>query len=63
MELDAKTKARIAALNEEMDAIHRANILYWKLGKSQTPAAKCDYEVRNERLEKIRAEIAQLRSH
>ena len=30
MELDAKVKARIAALNAEMDSIHFANKLYWQ---------------------------------
>ena len=62
MEPDSRTAARIAALNEEMDAIHYANSLYWKQGKSQTLAAKAEYQFRNERLEQIREELAQLRS-
>jgi len=62
MELDGTTKARTASLNQEMDAIHRANSLYWKQGKSQTLAAKAEYEFRNERLEQIRAELAKLQS-
>jgi hypothetical protein len=44
MALDAKAKTRIAFLNEEMDAIHYANSLYWKQ-KGQTPAAKAEYQV------------------
>jgi hypothetical protein len=62
MEPNTSTKARIAALNEEMDAIHYANSLYWKQGKSQTLAAKAEYLFRNERLEQIRIELGRLRS-
>jgi len=62
MELDAKTKMKIGLLNEEMDQIHQANNLYWKQGNSQTLAAKAEYEFRNERLERIRAELALLRA-
>lgn len=62
MELDAGTKARIKSLSEEMDEIHNANREYWKQGESQTLAAKTEYALRNERLERIRAELAQLRS-
>ena len=61
MALDAKAKTRIAFLNEEMDAIHYANSLYWKQN-SPTPAAKAEYQFRNERLDKVRAELAELRS-
>ena len=63
MEPDTRTTARIAALSEEMDAIHFANTLYWKRGPLQTLAAKTEYQFRNERLESIRAELAQLRSN
>jgi hypothetical protein len=51
MEPDPTIAARIAVLNEEMDAIHAANRLYWKQGKSQMLAAKAAYQFRNERLE------------
>ena len=57
-----KTAARIAFLSEEMDGIHRANTLYWKQGNSQTVSARAAYNFRNERLERIRSELAQLRS-
>ncbi len=60
MEPDEKSK--IANLGAEMDAIHCANGLYWRQGGSQTLAAKGDYQFRQERLEKIRAELAQLHS-
>ena len=61
MALDEKN-ARIAYLNEEMDAIHYANSLYWNQGKSQTIAARAEYHFRLNRLEKIRTELDQLRS-
>lgn len=62
MELDSRTKVKIAFLNEEMDKIHAANGVYWKQGKSQSATARAEYEFRNERLEKIRAELAYLRA-
>jgi hypothetical protein len=62
MEPDGKKGSRIAILNEEMDAIHNANSLYWKQGQSQTLADRAQYEFRQERLEKIRKELAELRS-
>jgi hypothetical protein len=61
MEPDVGRAARIAALNEEIDTIHRANAPYWEQGKSQTFAARAEYQLRNERLEKIREELARLR--
>jgi hypothetical protein len=63
LEPDAKTEARIVALLEEMEAIHHANALYWKQGTAQTLAARAEYKLRNERLEKIREELTQLRKH
>ncbi len=60
MELDAKIRARIATLCKEMGEIHKANLLYWEQGESQSLAARAQYESRNERLEQIRAELDQL---
>jgi hypothetical protein len=57
-----RARVRLAHLYEEMDAIHHANGLYWKQGKAQTPTARADYAFRNERLGKIRAQLAELRS-
>jgi hypothetical protein len=62
MQPDAKRKARIAALNEEMDAIHAANGAYWRAGKQHTRTEKAEYHFRQDRLDKIRSELAQLRS-
>ena len=52
---------QIAALTSEMDAIHFANELYWQHSEP-TLAARAEYHLRKDRLEKIRAELAQLRS-
>jgi Skp family chaperone for outer membrane proteins len=61
MGLDAKSKAKIAFLNEEMDIIHHANGLFWK-HQAPTKTAKAEYQFRNERLEKIREELDRIRS-
>jgi hypothetical protein len=55
------TRERRLALNEEMEAIHYGNKLYWER-KNPTPAARAEYNFRNKRLEKIRAELEELRS-
>jgi hypothetical protein len=60
MKLDAKTSARVAILNKEMDDIHLANNLYWKQEQHQTGAAKAQYQFRNNQLEKILTEFSQL---
>jgi hypothetical protein len=59
---DAEKKARIAALSEEMDGIHFVNSLYWQRGEAVTSQARANYQRRLDRLEEIRAELAQLRS-
>jgi|ERR1700722_5209439 len=61
MEPNIFTNVKIAALTVEMDAIHFANSLYWKQGYSQTVAARAEYQRRQDRLEEIRTELAQLR--
>jgi hypothetical protein len=40
VELETRTKAKIALLDEEMDAIHYANGLSWKRGAFQTMPRK-----------------------
>jgi hypothetical protein len=62
MEHDSTRTARIAALKEEIHSIHAANALYWKQGENQTRAARAEYQRRQDRLEEIRSELAQLRS-
>jgi hypothetical protein len=57
----ARINGRIAALNQEMDEIHYANSLYWNHGLQHTKEANAQYQFRQERLEKIRTELAQLR--
>jgi hypothetical protein len=58
---DAETNAKIVILNEEIDAIHHANHLYWQQGPNHTKADNTEYHVRLDRLEKIRAKHAELR--
>ena len=60
MEPDAKKKAAIAALHDEMDSIHLFNQLYWK-EKAHTHESNAEYQRRLDRLEQIRKEIAALR--
>jgi|HubBroStandDraft_1064217.scaffolds.fasta_scaffold00017_81 hypothetical protein len=62
MEPEVKEKVRIAALSEEMDAIHAANSLYWQAGKVHTLAERAEYQFRQDRLDKIRSELALLSS-
>jgi RPA family protein len=60
MEIDAKKKARIAALSEEMERIHFVNSLYWQRGEAVTSEARAEYQRRLDRLQEIRAELAQV---
>ncbi len=62
MEPDAEKKTRIAALQEEMDAIYSADRRYWNQTKGITRDARTEYQKRQERLEEIRKELARLRS-
>lgn len=59
---DPKASARIAALHEEMDAIHLANTLYWKEREgARGHAERAEHQHRQDRLEEIRSELARLR--
>jgi hypothetical protein len=61
MEPDKQKKAaQIASLNEEMDAIHQLQQLLLEARDLGTHAARAEYQFRNERLEAIRAELAEL---
>jgi hypothetical protein len=48
------------ALTQEMDAIHLANESYWRRGEAATVEERAAYCGRLEKLEQIRAELAQL---
>ena len=52
---DALSQAGLAALRDEMDAIHLANMKYWER-KKHDRKEKMEYERRLERLEQIRKE-------
>jgi hypothetical protein len=62
MEPDVNKESRIAALNKEMDAIYYADRQYWEQGGWVTHDARIEHQRRQERLEEIRKELAQLRS-
>jgi hypothetical protein len=62
MDPEATRKARLAALQEEMDFIHHANELYWRQ-TDPSDAARTDYFRRQDRLEEIRSELAKLHEH
>jgi len=47
-------------LQEEIDFIHYANELYWRQ-PNPSEAAKAEYYRRQDRLEEIRSELAELR--
>ena len=52
------TEARIEELSKVIDAIHHANIVYWR-SKDRTREAIAEYHRRQRRLGAIRREIAQ----
>jgi hypothetical protein len=60
MEPDVIERARLAALTEEIDAIHFANSLFWRHREAHTRAAIAEYQWRQERLNQIRGELARL---
>lgn len=62
MEHDAQTRARIAALDKEINAIYFADRRYWKQGEDATLEERIEHQRRQERLEQIRKELCQLRS-
>jgi hypothetical protein len=58
---EALRHARLAALQEEMEAIHSANKLYWgRTGHSRE--ADMEHQQRQERLEQIRKELEELKA-
>jgi hypothetical protein len=59
MDIDPLKEERIAALRDEIEAIHSANTLYWT-SQEHSRAATAEYRRRIERLEEIRIEFDQL---
>jgi hypothetical protein len=62
MDAEETRKARVAALQAEIDFIHYANELYWRQANPSS-AAKADYFRRQNRLQEIRSELAKLQEH
>ena len=57
----AKTKAKITFLNLEMDELHAATRPYWEKGTEPSKEERAKHQWRQDRLERIRKELAQLR--
>ncbi len=53
-------QTRVAALSVEIHSIHHANRLFWEHKKADGRKAKVDYYRRQDRLEAIRSEFAEL---
>jgi len=58
MVFNSKEGKRIAALHGEIHSIHRANMLFWRKGKSQSRDARAEHARRQIRLQTIRAKLA-----
>ncbi|MGA2356557.1 MAG: hypothetical protein ABSG02_18855 [Terriglobales bacterium] len=59
MDPEVTKKARIALLQEEIQSIHYVNELYWRQ-TNHSVAAKAEHYRRQDRLEEIRNELAEL---
>jgi len=53
-------QARMTVLSQELDSIHHANRLFWEQGTAHGRNAKVEYYCRQDRLEEIRSELAEL---
>jgi len=53
-------QARMTVLSQEIDSIHHANRLFWEQGTAHGGKAKVEYYYRQDRLEEIRSEMAEL---
>jgi hypothetical protein len=61
MDEDALRQGKLAALREELEAIHVANKLYWNC-KEHSHEAGMEHQMRQERLEQLRKEMSELGS-
>jgi hypothetical protein len=50
----------MTVLSQELDSIHHANRLFWEQGTAHGRNAKVEYYCRQDRLEEIRSELAEL---
>jgi hypothetical protein len=53
-------EAKIAALREELDCINRANVVFWEQGLSPNREARAEYRQRQDRIQEIMKELANL---
>jgi hypothetical protein len=59
---NAKTRARIAFLNLEMDELHASTRAYREKVNEQSEEERTKYQWRQDRLDGIREELARLRA-
>jgi hypothetical protein len=57
---EAGGKEKITDLKEEIDSIHNANRLFWESGEVRSREEIAEYYQRQERLETIRREFAEV---
>jgi hypothetical protein len=60
MGLEGARQARMAVLSVEMHSIHHANRRFWEQKKAHGRKAKVEYYRRQDRLEEIRSELAEV---
>jgi hypothetical protein len=56
---EAVRQAKLAALSQELDAIHVANKVYWDR-KEHNRQDDMEHQLRQERLEQVRKEMSEL---
>jgi len=61
MAFEIAADVEIVDLTAEMGTIHFANRLYWRRGEAATREERAEHCRRQERLDEIRAELAQVR--
>jgi hypothetical protein len=49
------TQSKIAGVISEINAIHTANSLFWRLGQNATLQARAEHERRRDRLDELRS--------
>jgi hypothetical protein len=56
--MKSASRDSIAALREELDAIHSNNVLYWKRGATNSREEKLEHKCRLNRPDEIRSDLA-----
>jgi hypothetical protein len=56
------SKNGVADFASELKAIHSENLQYWQHGDAATPEARAEYQQNKQRVEEIRAALAEISS-